>query len=616
MVQQAQARYLPSFKQLKYIGRFLNDQEKKLLRALSLFLVVIILSAGAFYMYLHIDQVAAEGGEYTEGMVGQPKYLNPLFASSNEVDSDISSLIYSGLFSYNNQRELVPDLAQSYKVSDDRKVYDVMLKPDLRWSDGERLTAQDVIFTFETIQNREAESPLVASFQGVALEKVNDLTVRFTLKQPFAPFLQALTVGIVPEHTWGAIDNPAHLKLAKMNLEPVGSGSWRFDRLVKRDVGGIDSISLVRNENYYGVKPFIRTLTFRFYPDQGSILDDIRLQKVLAISFPPRTTSTVAYKNNKEYPIYLPQYTALFFNQEANSDLKDKSLRKALTVAINKDQLLQNALFGDAQRVEGPILPGMLGYADDLVLATGTIDDANEVLDKGWQRIQPEEYFKLRYTALEKAALGDAPAKKTTTTTDRDPDLVVTVQKEMSAQQSFYRRDKKNHVLSFTITTVDTPEYERVAEEIARSWQALGVQTTVKLINRQFFLRNVIKSRDYDMVLYGEVVGGDPDPFPFWDSSQSNYPGLNLSGYANRSVDKLLEDARVTIDPQERAKLYHTFQQTLVDDLPAIFLYTPVYHMLINKDVHQVEIPQLVVPSDRYRELAGWYIKTRWVWKK
>lgn len=617
LLQQARVRYLPSLRQLKYVGRFLSNEEKRLIRLLSTAVTITILAASAFFVVKHIDTVPTAGGEYSEGFVGQPKFLNPLFSSTNEVDSDATALIYSRLFTYNEKRELVPDLAERYTVSDDHKIYDVTLKSGLRWSDGEPLTANDVLFTFETIQNPEVGSPLSASFQGVKIQKINERTIRFTLKQPFAPFIHTLVTGIIPEHVWGTIDNPSHIKLAKTNLEPIGSGPWQFDRLVKREGGGIEALSLVPNKNYYGAAPQIHTFTLRFFADQASMLDALKARKILAVSFPPRlTTSTISLKNLVSYPVELPQYTALFFNLDLSPLLKDKTMRTALSAAVNRNAIIQEALNGEAKIVNTPILPGMIGYTTDLAFPTTTVDDANRLLDKTWTRIQPEEYFKLRIEELKKErGTTDPKTKQVSTTPELDATILADAQKEMSATQTFYRRDKKNQLLRLTITTVDTPEYQRVAERIAKDWQSIGMQTSIKPINRQFFLRNVVKNRDYDAVLYGEVVGGDPDPFPFWHSSQVNYPGLNLSLYTSRAADAALEDARATVDPATRAKLYKTFQQTLINDIPAVFLYTPLYSVLMSTEVKNVAIPPLVLPSDRYTLFSPWYVKTHWVWK-
>lgn len=617
LIQQTHIRRLPTLKQLKYVGRFLSSAEKKVLRLLTALMIISLGAAAAFFITKHVEALPASGGEYTEGFVGQPKYLNPLFSSTNEVDSDIVALIYSRLFTYNEKRELIPDLAEKYTVSDDGKTYDVTLKEGVRWSDGEPLTTQDVVFTFESLQNPEVGSSLAAAFQGVKISKVDEHTIRFVLKQAFAPFIHALVVGVIPEHIWGTIDNPAHMRLAKTNLEPIGSGPWQFAKLIKRDGGGIEALSLVPNKNYYGRAPMIHMVTFRFFPDQGSLLEALKAHKILGVSFPPRlVSSTTPIKDATPYPVELPQYTALFFNLDLNPLLKDKTVRTALSGAINKQAIIQDVLGNAAKTINGPLLPGMIGYDPAFTGSTTTIDEANRLLDKNWQRIQPEEYFSLRSAALKKErGTTDPRTHQVSTTPEIDTAIAADVQKEMSPSQTFYRRDKKDQVLALTITTVDTPEYQKVAEQIAKDWQDIGVQTTIKPINRQFFLRNVIKNRDYDTVLYGEIAGGDPDPFPFWHSSQVNYPGLNLSLYTNRTIDTMLEDARTTLDPAARAKLYRTFEDTLATDVPAVFLYTPLYTLQISTDVKNVSIPPLVLPSDRYRQFATWYIKTTWVWK-
>jgi peptide/nickel transport system substrate-binding protein len=227
---------VPSLTQLKYVGHFLAPQEKKILAGLGGIALVAALALGGIFVGTHFTAVAKDGGDYSEAMVGQPKFVNPIYASVSDIDSDLSFLTYTGLFHYTNGQTLTPDLAEKYTLSDDKKIYTVTLKKNISWSDGEPFKADDVLYTFETIQNPEASSPLLPAFQGVQVEKVDDATIRFTLKEPFAPFLNSLTVGIIPEHIWS--DIPAlNLKLAPTNLKPVGTGPWKFSKLIKDDSG-------------------------------------------------------------------------------------------------------------------------------------------------------------------------------------------------------------------------------------------------------------------------------------------------------------------------------------------------------------------------------------------
>jgi peptide/nickel transport system substrate-binding protein len=330
------ARSLPNLTQLKYLGHFLNAQEKKIIGALGGVIVVAALALGGIFLGTHFEAVAKDGGDYSEAMVGQPKYLNPIYASTSDIDSDLSFLMYNGLFRYANGQDLVPDLAASSSLSADKKVYTISLKPNLKWSDGEPVTADDVVYTFETIQNPESSSPLLPAFQGVTVAKIDENTITFTLKEPFAPFLNSLTIGIIPEHIWSTIQ-PLNLKLAPTNLKPIGTGPWKFSKLVKDDSGTIQSYVLVPNENYYGQKPHLKTLTFKFFADSNEAIDAVQNQSVSAVSFvPSKSQEKLNSKNLASYHLILPQYTALFFNQERSSILKEHMMR---TVPTAKEML-------------------------------------------------------------------------------------------------------------------------------------------------------------------------------------------------------------------------------------------------------------------------------------
>lgn len=246
LVKSTQTSQFPKLAQFKYIKHFLSATEKKTALASLLVFVVSSLALAGLQLAERIEQVPAVGGEYSEAMIGQPKYINPLFAAASDVDADITSLVYDGLFNYNQNEKLEPELAESYTISADQKNYDITIRQGRTWSDGEPVTIDDVIFTFETLQNPEVGSPLLLAFQDVLITKVNDTTVRFTLKSPYAPFMSSLTVGILPTHIWGSISANS-LKLAGQNLQPVGSGAWKFSKLLKDESGRVTSYTLERS---------------------------------------------------------------------------------------------------------------------------------------------------------------------------------------------------------------------------------------------------------------------------------------------------------------------------------------------------------------------------------
>jgi len=624
LIKKLQPRVIPSWSQFRYLGSFLTKKEKQIVSgALGVFLLTIATWSTIWFLK-NFTIVPANGGEYSEALIGQPKYINPLFSSANDVDGDLTSLIYTGLFKYTNQQKLIPDLASEYTIEEDGKTYDIKLREDIKWSDGEPLTADDVVFTFQTIQDQEVGSPLYSAFQGIAIEQTGDFSVKFVLKEPFAPFLNSLTAGILPQHTWVNIP-PSAIRLAKTNIQPVGSGPWKFDKLTKDSSGNINSYTLERNNFYYQKAPYLKTLTFKFYTDFTQAATALKSQDVMAASFLPNDLADkVAGKNFSPYKFELPQYTALFFNSDTASVLKDNDFRLALNLALDKNKILEEALGNKGETINSPILKGALGYNTEINFPGLDTEKTNQILTKTWSKIQPEEYFKTEYEALLKTKQADIEAIKKNTTTPEEEiaaavkkiedDVAESIRQEMDPDQSFYRKNKNNEILSISITTVDTSEYQQAALTIAKMWRAMGIKTTIQTIGSNQIVKDILRDRNYEVLLYGEIVGADPDPYPFWHSSQITYPGLNLALFINRTADKLLEDARATTTEKVRAEQYEKFQEILAKEIPAIFLYTPTYNFVASKDIKGIKLEQAFSPSDRFNDLGNWYLKTKRQW--
>lgn len=560
---------VPTWSQLKYLPKYFVRSEKFILLGLA---IVILASLGFLGVKLSLEKmeiVPDFGGEYVEGLVGAPQYVNPILAQTNDVDMDLSRLIFSGLFKYDAAQVLTPDLAEKFEVSDDKRVYTIYLKDNLTWHDGEKLTAGDVVFTVSLIKDQFFRSPLYAGFRGVAAEIVDDKTLKFTLDEAYAPFLGMLTFGILPEHLWYNI--PAQsANLAEYNIKPIGSGPFKFKSLTKDKSGGIKVYTLVSNENFYGKKPYLEKLIFKFYSDYDSAATALLNQNIEAISFlPEETEASLQSKKIIKYSLSLPQYTAIFFDQKNNEFLKDAVVRKALALAIDKNKIVNEALGGKAEVIDGPILPGYVGYSPDLKKIAFDQGFAKDNLEKAGYKLAEGETF----------------------------------------------RKKGDKVLKIVLTTVDRPEYNRVADIIKTNWEEIGVQVELNTIPSTKIQREIIKPRAYESLMLGTILGFDPDPYPFWHSSQIEDPGLNLSLYANRNIDKLLEEARQTDKAEERAKKYLDFQNILADDIPAIFLYSPRYTYVVSAEVLGVDVARISVPSDRFAGISNWYKETKRQWK-
>jgi len=557
----------PSWPQLQYLPQYLSKKEKIIIRTL-LTIVIICLGFITFRFYQrHIVYLPKNGGAYTEALVGQPAYINPVLAQS-DVDRDISKLIYSGLFTYNQQLELVPDLAERYEISEDLKTYTIYLRPNVKWHNGNELMADDIVYTYETIKDPEYNSPYYSSFKGVSVERVDDFTVRFNLNEPFSPFLSSLTIGILPAHLWNDL-TATNFRLTEYNTKPIGTGPYLFKELTKDRSGNIKTYMLTRNENYYGHLPYIDKITLKFYESFEAAVTAAQNNSVEGTSYVPKNLKDSLKKNDNitVYQLLLPQYTAVFLNQK-NSLLKTKELREALAYATDKNQILAEVLDNDGVITNSPILEGFPGFNPDVKKYEFDMAKAADTLEQaGWK----------------------IPEGGTV-------------------------RQKNGLEFKFSLTTVDQPEYIKTANILKQNWEKIGASIELRIMNTSRVDKEVIKPRNYEAFLYGEIVGADPDPYPFWHSSQSLSGGLNLSNYFNKDADKLLEEARQLNNADERAKKYVDFQNILAEELPAIFLYSPTYDYGVNEKIKGISQERITVPSDRFNGIEEWYIKTKLGW--
>ncbi len=555
----------PTLAQLWQLPRVLTYTEKRIL-GLAVFLILAsAITLGIRYYLNHTTPVPIVGGEYTEGLVGNPSYINPVLAQSNDVDMDISRLVFSGLFKYNEERELVPDLAESYELSEDEKTYTIKLRPDVLWHDGQKFSALDVQTTIDLIQTSEINSPLGNNLKGITTEAPDEHTIILTLKEPFAPFLSSLTFGILPTHVWSEIPILS-FHLAEFNVKPIGTGPFKFKSLKKDRSGNIKSYELERNANYYGQPPYIEKFKFVFYTDLESLIEAGRKNNVEGLGYVPKELKDSLSKNDniKTYLLHLPQYTAVFLNQK-NALLKNIDIKQALAYSINKQEIIDTVLSGEGEAIHGPILPGFVGYNPELKQYEFNPIKAQEILDNtGWTLEEGNEM-----------------------------------------------RTKDGQELRFTLTTIDQPDFVASANLLKDYWQKIGCGVELRIIDSTRIQKYVIKPRDFEALLVGEIVGTDPDPYSFWHSSQGRDPGLNLSVYVNKDVDQLLEEARKTTDPEQRRLKYLHFQNILADELPALFLYNPTYTYGLHKKVKGFELDRISVPADRFTGIENWYIKTK-----
>lgn len=563
--------HMPSLKQLKYFPRILSQTEYRIVKILFCILLVNVAFLSWRWYFWNTESVPKQGGKYTEGLIGSPQYINPMFLQNNDVDRDLSQLIYSGLVRYGTDRRIVPDLAERYELSSDSLTYTFYLRKDVRWHDGEPFTADDVLFTIARIQDVKSKSPLTLSFKDVYVQKKDDYTVQFGIKKPFAPFLDLMTTQIIPKHLWEQIA-PEGFSLAVLNIRPIGTGAWKFKSLKKEGDGTIHTYTLARNDTYYGSKPYLDTVLFKFYPDGESAIQALKNRNIDGISFLPHELRTRLIKDTglRYYTFSLPQYTALYLNKGNNSDLTSKAVRQALAYGIDKEKIITDVLAGEGTVIRSPILPGFLGYHEDGKTYSLDVQKAKELLHaEGWQE---------------------------------------------DGRGIMMHKEKELHII---ITTVNKPESIAMANSIQESWKQIGVTSEVQSVDSSRIKEDIIDPRNYQMFLYGAMIGSDPDVYPYWHSSQSRAPGLNLSMFANTEADKLLEEGRTISDPAQRAERYKKFGDIITEEVPAIFLVSPTYNYVMIKNIKGVaDKKQIIYPSDRFVDVSAWHIKTKREWKK
>jgi len=526
--------------------------------------------------------VPEEGGSLTEGVIGAPRFINPLIAIS-DAERDLVSLVYSGLMRSDNSGGLITDLAEKYEISEDGLTYTFTLKPNAVWHDGEKVTTDDIIFTIQRAKDPVLKSTKRAAWEGVSVEKVDDMVVKFNLKKPYSPFLENMTLGILPKHIWQNIPSEQML-YSEFNTKPIGSGSYKIESIAKDASGNVNSYTLIPNEQFVLGSPYLKQITLKFYLSEGDAIDAYKKKQITSISgVSPATVGEIVQKcdaenkcenySNQLKTVDLPRTFAVFFNQNKSKVLLQKEVRQALLLATDKEKLVQEVLRGYGVTLEHPIPQGTLGSLAPEEEAV-SIDEAKKVLAKNGWKLNQNGIF----------------------------------EKELSKKEVI--------TLEFSISTSgESEELKSIANLIKEMWEKIGAKVEVNFFETGD-LQNAIAERNYESLLFGESIGHDPDPFVFWHSSQKNYPGSNVAMYTNSKVDKLLEDARKTLDAEERTSKYAEFQEEVQKDIPAIFLFSPSFIYALPNDIKGTEnMVSVTISSERFSQVYKWYTQTNKIWK-
>lgn len=525
------------------------------------FLVVAFSLAGTYTLTrTFLVEVPSYGGTLTEGVLGSPRFVNPLLALS-DADRDLATLVYAGLMGVGQDGALEPVLAESYEVSEDGETYTFVLRENIRFHDGSPVTADDVVFTVERAQDPGLKSPELANWSNIRAQAVDARTVQFTLPKAYAPFLEDATLGILPAKLWRNITNE-EFPFSPLMTEPVGAGPFKVTSVERSRNGIIEQYALKAFDRYALGRPYLDSIRFEFFAQETDLYEAYERGRIES-----------GYGIIADGALRVPyaRVFGVFFNLSQNPLFARSEVREALSIALDRTKIVDEALGGYGTPVDGPVPPG-------------------SGIDVNVAPIPSEERLANARAALENEGWSFDEA------------------------EGVWEHGKEGLSLTLTLKTSNVPELKAVASAVQVEWQAFGVPTTLEFYEPGDLTSSVIRPRRFDALLFGMVVGRDHDLYAFWESSQRNDPGLNVAMYANRSVDELLEETRSqsnrSLATEDLAKL----DELISADYPAAFLYAPDFLYALPKGLRGVAISQIGSPSDRFANAAKWYRTTEAVW--
>lgn len=507
------------------------------------------------------------GGAYNEGIVGTYSNANPIYATG-AVDSAVSHLLFAGLFKYDQHNTLTGDLASGYNVDANGRQYTVTLRQNLAWHDGTPLTADDVVFTFHTIQNPDANSPLLAAWQGISVSAINATTVRFDLTNTLASFPYSLTTGIIPKHILSKV--PAdQLRANNFNtIHPVGAGPFMWNALETNNSADPDKmttyVALKAFDRYTTGAPQLDSFIIRAYPTEERLIEAFHAREVNAMA--GLSTVPKGLNDNTDTRIYnFPSSAALMtFFKTTDGPLSDTAVRQALVSGANVPDIIKGLSY-QARPVREPLLIGQLGYDGKYQQSAFNPQAARKSLDAaGW-------------------SVGEKGI-----------------------------RYKDGQPLTFRIYAQDTAENTYVLGKLIKDWKNIGVNA-IAVPQRSADFQTTLQFHTYDALLHGISIGADPDVYAYWDSAQADIRAasrLNFSEYKSAAADSSLEAGRTRTDPALRVIKYQAFLQAWQADAPALGLYQPRFLYITRGPVYNLSEHTLNTDTDRYDSVSNWQIHT------
>ena len=702
-----------------------------------LFLVLTIAFLFSGFMVLRLFYtrntilVPTAGGTYIEGSVGELLPLNPWFTVTNDVNRDIVSLIFSGLLRYNPETQEIEDDLATMEVSSDGRIYTLTLKDDIEWHDStpglrHYVTAEDVLFTFQTVQDPQFPNSLLRqNFRGVALEQLGEKTVRFKLDEPYRFFSSNLTLGLLPKASFEGVPIDRLDQVFDFGFHPIGAGPYAFRGLVQTELS--TEVTLERFPRSLPPVYHLDRVIFRIFSDYTSLLSDLR--NLHGVRLVPRSDKGEPLVPRRFTPVQytLPQYVALFFNLD-HPYLQDPQLRLALQLGTNK-QAIVDALYEkiivdtplleidvsdwryqyDTQSAQGALftsnwnLPekvrlqrllelreansvGALQMSSIVYLDTGAVltvtgsitavhstggllnglplimsptesgawisalptqgtgairlgenkvalqNDKGEMIDSfyvwrtnDWKQFKTASVEQELVDLFLRSRAGELPQEERVTVADFFLSNGMLRRRE-SSDPTDVRVNEHGEKLSLRLlTSPSPPQYRQIAEFVQQQWGGLGVHVGIEVPETRAEFEEKMLRRDYDILLFGQSLLDNLDSYPYWHSSgvqkqtenknELLLDAYNLSQYSSLQADSLLELIRKTGDEKEREEALQELRDILKEDIPAVFLYSPLYTFAYHQHLHGVKLGNLSLHSDRFLTLHNWFAKEQRVFK-
>lgn len=517
--------------------------------------VVLFFSSVVVYNNRFLVAKPTYGGVIHEGIVGTPRFINPVLATSDQ-DRDLTTLMYAGITRKDNQGHTSLDMAESVIESEDKLHYTITLKKSARFHDGVQVTSDDVIYTIGLIQNPILKSPHRIEWEGITIEKSSDTEFTFSLKKPFPLFMDILTIGIVPKHIWKNLTEE-QISLSDYNLHAIGSGPYRIEEITTNS-GIPDTFTLTSHQDYTLGRPYIDTIILSTYQNEKYLLKAFEKGDITRIhGIAPEKIDTLGVPATSIKTSLLPRTFAVFFNPNKATILSDKNVRAALQMAINKQAIVDEVLHKYGKVINDPY-----PFDEDVTAPVYDIEKAKALL------------------------LTNKSLKKASTT------------------------------IEITLATANTDEMKKVAEMIKADWEQIGVTTILTIYEVSDLNQSVIKERDFEALLFGTITQNPSDLYAFWHSSQRTYPGLNISNYVSKKLDTNLETLREDSDELARISAYEAVKKEFTEEVPGIFLFAPSLIYIVNDKITSPLPYYSFDNSSRFALIENWYRHTDYVWPK